>query len=216
MSLNEILKQIQEELRCKDEVRQRIQTDMHTATRLSKQAIFLIHKEKIKEAEKLLKEAGKLFAALNDISKDHPDLLYMGMVDSAFQEYAEAYTFLKLVKEGRFVDFGEINVPKVSYVLGLADVIGELRRRTLDRLRKGDLKTAEDCLEKMETIYLELINLDDIHFLIHGIRRKCDIARGIIEITRGDITLESRRNSLERSIKELKKTLKEREKIGNP
>jgi len=64
----------------------------------------------------------------------------MGSVDSAFQEYAEASILLSLIRESRFVGFEELEVPMTSYVLGLADVIGELRRRALESLRKDDIE----------------------------------------------------------------------------
>jgi len=207
MSLKEILMKIQEDLVKKDGIRQEIQNAMRKALRLSKQTIFLVHKSKLEEADNILREAERIFVTLSDLSKSYPDLFYMGTVDSAFQEYTEAHIFLKLVKEGRFVDFDEINVPMTSYVLGLADVIGEFRRKALDSLRKGETETAEECLELMETIYVELINLDEIHFLIPGLRNKCDAARRIIEATRGDITIEVRRSLLEKSIRELKETM---------
>ncbi len=207
MSLGETLKEIQEELAKKDEVRQEIQTAMRKATRLSKQAIFLVHKAKLEEAEETLKEAGRILANLRHLSGSYPDLFYMGTVDSAFQEYAEARVLLRLVRKGHFVSFKEINVPIVSYVLGLADVIGELRRRALDFLRKSETAKAEECLELMETVYAELINLDEIQYLVPGLRRKCDIGRRVIEATRGDVTIEVRRSLLENSIRELEKTL---------
>jgi predicted translin family RNA/ssDNA-binding protein len=49
--------------------------------------------------------------------------------------------------------------------------------------------------------------MDDVYFLIPGLRRKCDIARRIIEATRGDVTLDSRRSSLENAIERLAKAL---------
>ena len=99
-------------------------------------------------------------------------------------------------------------MPIVPYVLGLGDVVGELRRRALDFLRKGDAVKAEENLELMETVYVELTNLDDVQILVSGLRRKCDVARRVIEATRGDITIEVRRSQLEKSIKSLEKTLK--------
>ncbi len=203
----ETLEEIEEELLEKDQARKEIQTAVRKARRLSKRAIFLIHKDELDEAEKTLREAEDIFAELIDLSRSFPDLIYMGSVDSAFQEHAEAQILLGLVEENRFVGFEEINVPAVSYVLGLADVIGEFRRRTLDSLKKGETEKAEECLDLMETIFAELINLDDIHFLIKGLRRKCDIGRRVIEATRGDVTVAVRRGLLEDSIKELKKTL---------
>lgn len=210
LPLKSILGKVQKELKEKEEVREEVQKIMRRATRLSKQAILLTHQENYAKAQKLLDEATNLFIRLNEISKTHPDLVYTGMVDAAFQEYAEANTFLTLVKEDRFADPTELKIPTISYMLGLADVIGEFRRRALDLLRKGDIKTAEKCLNIMEQIYVELMAMDDAYLLVPGLRRKCDVARHIIETTRGDITIETRRTTLEESIKRLEKTLKKK------
>jgi translin len=212
MSLNNILKRIQEELAKKDAVRQDVQTAMRKCTRLSKTAIFHIHKEGLEEAEAKLGEAKELLDNLAPLTANCPDLMYIGVVESAFEEYSEARILLSLIKEGRFVSFDEINVPMASYILGLGDVIGELRRRTLDNLRRNEVKKAEENLELMETIYAELINLDEAHILVQGLRRKCDVARRVLEATRGDVTIEVRRTQLENSINDLRKRLEEKRK----
>ena len=212
LSLKPLLGKIQEELREKDAVREEVQTAMRRATRLSKQAILFTHQIRLRDAKKLLKEAGDLFTELLKVAKNHPDMVYMGMVDAAFQEYAEAHTLLQLVEENSFIDPKELGVPVVSYVLGLADVIGEFRRRALDSLRKGDVKTAENCLQTMELIHLELMSMDEAYMLVPGLRRKSDVGRHIIETTRGDITIEARRSSLEESIKNLEKIVKSKKK----
>jgi len=207
MSLRETLEKIREELAKKDKSRQEIQIATRRATRLSKRAIFQIHKADLEKAKETLREAKKILEEIERVTKDYPDLLYMGSIDSAFQEYAEANILLGLIEESRFVSFEELEVPMTSYVLGLADVIGELRRRALESLRKGGMNKAEECLRLMETIYEEIINLEEIQFLVSGLRRKCDTGRRIIEATRADITIESGRISLERRITELRKAL---------
>ena len=207
MSLKDTLEKIQEEILKKDEIRQEIQNIVRKTTRLSKQAIFLAHKDRIEDAENLLKEASANLSKLDEISKTYPDLYYSGLVNSAFEEYAEANLFLKIISKGKFVGPKEIGVPSESYVLGLADVIGELRRRSLDLIRKGNVKDAEKCLEIMETIYAEIISHDDLLILISGLRRKCDIARRVIEATRGDVTVEIRRSMLNNAMKDLQKIL---------
>ena len=213
-SLKSVLDRIQEELRRKEEAREEVQRDMRRATRLSKQAILFTHQQRFDDARKLLEEARELLTKLLQVSKDHPELVYTGLVNAAFEEYVEAHTLLELIIENRFVGPEELGVPAVSYVLGLADVIGELRRRSLDSLRKGDMKLADECLQRMEHIYMELMALEDAYLLVPGLRRKCDIARRIIETTRGDVTIETRRSSLERSIKELEKVVKRKRKVG--
>lgn len=207
MLLEEILEKIREEVLKKDEIRQEIQNITRKTIRLSKQAIFLVHNDRIEDAENLLKEAGVNLSKLSEASKNHPDLYYSGLVNSAFEEYAEANLFLKIVSEGKIMSPNEIGVPSESYVLGLADVIGELRRRALDLIRKGDVENAEKCLETMETIYAGIIANDDLLILVSGLRRKCDVARRVLEATRGDITTEIRRSRLNNAMKDLQRIL---------
>jgi len=213
LSLKSLLDKIQEELRKREEVREEVQKDMRRATSLSKQAILFTHQERFEDARKLLEDARELFAKLHEVSKDHPDLVYAGLVSAAFEEYAEAQTLFMLIEEDRFIDPEELDIPAVSYVSALGDVIGELRRRTLDSLRKGNVEMAEKCLEIMEHIYSELMAMDEAYLLVPGLRRKCDVARHVIEITRGDVTIEARRSSLERSIQRLEKTVGKKRKV---
>src|SRR5208283_5935627 len=135
------------------------------------------------------------------LSKEYPEIIYGGMFSAALQEYSEARIFLILVKESRFVTPAEICVPSVDYVLGLADVIGEYRRLALDNLREGEVKKAEECLEIMDQMFIQLLALDEAYMLVPGLRHKSDTARRIIESTRGDVTLEVRRKSLEDYLK---------------
>lgn len=207
MRFKAILSRIQKELEKREKVREELKGDMRKATRLSKQAILFAHQERFKDAETLLENVSKLFAKLREVSRSHPDLLYEGFVRSAFEENAEAHTFIQLVKEDRFADPDELGVPPNSYVLGVADVVGEFRRRALDMIRRGDVKEAEKCLQTMEHIYTELTAMDDAYLLVHGLRRKCDVARHLIEITRGDVTTEARRSSLESRMEKLEKRM---------
>lgn len=205
-----MLENVRGELKQKEQAKEEIQKSMRKATHLSKQAILYIHQARLKEARKLLKEAAQHFANLNTLSENHPDLFHSGIVDAAFQEYAEAQVMLSLVEKGQFANPESYGIPSIDYVLGLADVIGELRRRALDMLRKDEVKAAEECLQIMEQIYSELMAMDDAYMLVPGLRRKSDVARHVIEATRGDITIEARRNSLEHSIEKLEKMMKQR------
>ncbi|MEM2970314.1 MAG: hypothetical protein QXR63_05205, partial [Candidatus Bathyarchaeia archaeon] len=175
------------------------------ATKISKQAILMIHQKRLKEAKGLIEEAKEIIARLNEASNAYPDIIYSGLFSAALQEYSEACIFLKLIEEEKFATPKEVNVPSVDYVLGLADVIGEYRRFVLDALREGDIKKSEKCLQIMDEIYVELMAMDEAYMLVPGLRRKCDIARKIIETTRGDITQEVRRSELEKQLKRLEK-----------
>ena len=196
-SLENVLQEIKTELMQKNSVREETHESMRKTTSLSKQAILLIHQKKYEEADKFLREAKDKISRLQKLSSEYPDIIYGGMFSAALQEYSEARIFAVLVKESRFISPAEINVPCADYVLGLADVIGEYRRLALDNLREGEVKKGEQCLEIMDQIFIQLLALDEAYMLVPGLRHKSDIARRIIETTRGDVTLEIRRKSLE-------------------
>jgi len=204
-TLKAILKRIRQELKGKEKIRERIQEDMRKVASISKQAILFIHQRKFREAKRLLTKAKEIISRLNEMEKEHPDIIHGGLFNVALQEYAEANIFLTLIEENRFITPAEINVPSMDYVLGLADVIGEYRRLALDALREGDVKKSEECLRVMDEIYTELMAMDEAYMLVPGLRRKCDIARKIIETTRGDVTHEARRQSLEKHMRRLEK-----------
>ncbi len=208
MSLRKILNKIENELKESEEIKDELYDAMRKATRISKQAIFLVHKEEFKEAENQLNEAEKLLNKLSEVPAVYRKFVYSGIVHSAFQEYVEARIFLKLTQNSDFTGPKQLKVPSISYLLGLADVVGELRRRTLDSIRKGDIKIAVGSLENMELIYNELILMYESMHVVSELRRKLDIARRIIEATRGDVAIEIRRDSLEHSIEKLERALR--------
>jgi translin len=201
MSLESVLQEVKNELMQKNRVREETHESMRKATSLSKQAILLIHQKKWSEAQSFVENAKEKISSLQELAKKSPDIVYGGMFSATLQEYSEARIFLELVRESRFITPGEINVPSVDYVLGLADVIGEYRRLALDYLREGEVKLGEQCLEIMDQIFIQLLALDEAYMLVPGLRHKSDTARRIIEATRGDITLEIRRKSLEDALK---------------
>lgn len=205
-TLKDILEEIKQDLMQKNQIREDTQKDMRKATSLSKQAILLIHQKKQLDAEKIVKDATEKIINLYNLAKQYPDIIYCGMFSDALQEYAEANIFLTLIKENRLITPKEINVPSIEYTLGLADVIGEYRRLALDTLREGDVEKGEKYLNIMDEIFIELLSLDEAYMLVPGLRRKTDVARKIIETTRGDITQEVRRKALEDYLKHFKQT----------
>jgi len=192
----------------KNDVREKAHESMRKTTSLSKQAILLIHQKKYSDAEELIESAKEKISNLQDLAKQYPEIIYGGMFSAALQEHSEARIFLTLIKESRFITPTEVGVPSVDYVLGLADVIGEYRRLALDDLREGEVKKGEECLEIMDQIFIQLLALDEAYMLVPGLRHKSDTARRIIESTRGDVTVEVRRKSLEDYLRKFDPTIR--------
>lgn len=208
LALREIIDGFQGEL----EERARLHEEMATITRritfLSKHGIMAIHRGAMEEAKSKLREMEEARNRLEEMLSLHRDL-FTGFVKVALQEYAEAHILLALVEQGKYPNPGELKMPAISYILGLADSVGEFRRRALSSLLDDDLKEAERCLSLMEEIYGALISLEKAYVLAPELRRKCDIARRVIEATMSDIMVEDRSNSLRRTIKLLEERVGE-------
>jgi translin len=130
------------------------------------------------------------------------------MVNSAFQEYSEAALLMLLIKESRYASPEELSVPFVdAYVLGLADLVGELRRSALDSVCDGDVERAVSVLGRMDEVLSNLITLDYPEAIIPGLRHKCDVARSLVEKTRGDIANSVSNQKLIDEIKKLNEKL---------
>ncbi len=166
-------------------------------------AIRAVHRNDIDVMNEHLKEAAELAKALKVDLADHPDLFFTGYTQDALKEYVEAEVTCALIKNNPLVMPEELDVPHATYLKGLAEVVGELRRRTLDELRHGYSEETERLLGHMEEIYAILVTMDYPDAITHGLRRQTDIARSIIERTRGDLTFSLRGEHLEKKINEL-------------
>ncbi len=166
-------------------------------------AIRAVHRDDIDVMNEHLSEAAELAKALKVDLVDHPDLFFTGYTQDALKEYVEAEVTCALIKNKPLVMPEELDVPHATYLKGLAEVVGELRRRTLDELRHGYSEETERLLGHMEEIYAILVTMDYPDAITHGLRRQTDIARSIIERTRGDLTFSLRGEHLEKKINEL-------------
>ena len=204
LSPKKILRPIKTELKSKSQLREKMIINSRKINRLSKESIMLVHRGKIKKAERLVGTAEKLLKQTLKILAPTPDLRNSGSLYNASQEYAEASVLLSLEKNGKYPTPSEIGVSSEAYILGLADVVGELRRRTLCAINDEDVEAAERYAQLMEAIYSELVNLNEHSFsVLQNLRHKCDVARRLVELTTGDVILERRRKHLETSLKRM-------------
>ncbi len=166
-------------------------------------AIRAVHRDDLDVMQEHLQEAKAMANELKVDLAEHPDLYFTGYTQDALKEYVEAEVTCALIKNKPIVMPAELDVPHATYLKGLSEVVGELRRRTLDELRSGYSEEAERLLTHMDEIYAVLVTMDYPDAITHGLRRQTDIARSIIERTRGDITFSLRGEHLEKKIIEL-------------
>jgi translin len=189
--------------------RDRALTQARTLTRHCANAIRAIHRDEQSLAREHLEEARQLLQSLRDNLRDFPELFYAGYTQDALKEYAEAALAYALIDNGEFPSPDNLNLESATYLQGLAEAVGELRRRCLDMLLKDKPAEAERLMGEMDDIYAILVTMDYPDAITGGLRRLTDVARGIIERTRGDLTLSLRQSRLENSLRELELHLDE-------
>jgi translin len=166
-------------------------------------AIRAVHRDDKEEMREHLDDAQKLAEKLRSMLAAHPDLYYAGYTQDALKEFVEAMVTCALIQNQPLLTPAELGVENATYLNGLAEVVGELRRRTLDILRHGYSQEAERLLGYMDEIYSVLVTIDYPDAITNGLRRQTDLARGIIEKTRGDVTFSLRGEDLSQAIRKL-------------
>jgi translin len=180
-------------------------------TRACSVSIRAVHRDDKEAMDANLAEAHSLADRLRNELKDFPDLFYAGYTQDALKEFVEANVTCALIQTKALQTPEELGVIDATYLNGLAEVIGELRRRTLDILRSGYSEEAERLLGHMDAIYSVLVTIDYPDAITNGLRRQTDLVRGIIEKTRGDVTLSLRGQNLTEAIRNLSVQLNARQ-----
>lgn len=187
--LTNISTKIQIELEHKDAVREQTLRLCRETIRACGTAIKSIHRGDYSAGKKLLAIAGDSISRISIITKEHQDIYHSGYVVSAQQEYTEAAVVLDILENATMPDPDTLGVEYGAYLCGLADAVGELRRYVLDSLRLDRKCDFEKMLDTMDSIYTTLMSFDYPDAITKGLRRKTDVARALVEKTRGDLTI---------------------------
>ena len=165
------------------------------------QAIISIHKKDLVTAKNKIKKAKEQLAKLKQ--KAIGDLGRYVLTPE--QELVEAISLLAIIEGKDVPSYKSLKVSGESYILGLLDCIGELKRQVIDTIRVGNLKKAEDLFDLMENLYLMLYPFATYDKIIKETRRKLDVNRSLVEDTRTILTEEIRRQKLIETINKTKK-----------
>ena len=201
--LEHIADQIRLQFDARTSARDKALAQARMLTRHCSQAIRAVHRDDDPGMTAELAEAQALAASLRTDLAAFPDLYYAGYTQDALKEFVEANATCALIKGQPIPTPQDLHVEFNTYLNGLAEVIGELRRRCLDILRHGYSAEAERLLTTMDDIYAILVTMDYPDAITNGLRRQTDIARNIIEKTRGDLTFSLREEHLERALARL-------------
>jgi translin len=203
LGLDEITARIRERFNAAEKARERCLTLHREAIRGAGLAIRAIHRHQYDEAAQMV---GKVAEQMRDIraAVEHQEqLYYAGFVQDAQKEFAEASLTLALVRGDKLPSPESLEIEDATWLNGLGEAVGELRRYILDMLRKDDTSATEGLLDRMDEIYYVLTSMDYPDALTRGLRRTTDVARGCTEKTRGDLTHHQSLRKMEKRIQAL-------------
>ncbi len=202
-NFDQIAEGIRQTFEVRNQARDQALMRARALTRHAAHTIRAIHRMEVQAAERELQEAGELVAALKADLSPYPDLYFAGYTQDAIKEFVEASVTCALILDQPLPSPEKLGVEEATYMNGLAESIGELRRRCLDILRQGYSAEAERLLACMDEIYAVLVTLDYPDAITNGLRRQTDVVRGIIERTRADLTISLREQQLHQAMEQL-------------
>jgi translin len=189
LDLSELTRSVQARLDEKNAARERALPAARRSIRSSANAIRAIHRAEFETAARLIQESRAALDEGLDAVRNHADIRHAGYLQDAQKEYAEANLTMSLVRGTELPSPPDLGVEDAAYLNGVSEAIGEGRRRVLDLLRAGAVQEAEQLLDAMEEMYGVLVTMDYPDAITMNLRRSTDVARSLIEKTRGDLSI---------------------------
>jgi translin len=215
LDLEALSDRIRESFERQNQIRDEALAQSRNLTRHAARAIRAIHREDADLAYENLKQADVLATALREGLSQDPDLYFSGYAQDSLKEYVEAHLTVASILNKDWPSPEDLKVEYATYLNGMSEVVGELRRRIMDIMREGHSQEVERLLDVMDDIYAQLVTMDFPDALTYGLRRRTDIARSIIERTQADVTISYRQQELEKRIANLSEQLSQSELIEN-
>lgn len=134
-----------------------------------------------KNDEDSINKLRQIFIKLYNDIKMYPELIYSNIFYSIATEYVEAIQLYSITTQYKLIPYEELNIHPVPYLLGLAEIIGELKRISLEFIRKDRFEDAHKLLEIGEKIYSILSTFSYPDAILPGFRHKLDIYRRVID-----------------------------------
>jgi translin len=201
-NLSIVAELVQQAFEARTRARDEALMQARTLTRHCSHAIRAIHRNEEDGAAEHLRAAAAIVTELKRELAVYPELFYAGYTQDAIKEFAEASITCALILNRELPMPEELGIEYATYLNGLAETVGELRRRCMDILRHGYSAEAERLLGHMDDIYGLLVTLDFPDAITNNLRRHTDLVRGIVERTRADLTLTIREQRLQDAIAE--------------
>ncbi len=201
------LEALKERLANLDATREALVESGREISRLSKRLVSRVLRRDPAGAEEAARELSRAFESLVERVSPYPELYYSGLFYSVAAEYVEAQQLFYAVFRGRLGDPEELRVHPAPYVLGTAELIGELKRLSLELLRSGEYSESFRYFELAEEVYERLSELDFAEPVVPGLRRRLDVYRKVIDDWRVLLIDIESRVKLERACRQAERLL---------
>ena len=200
--IQETVAAVMARLEQKNAARERALAESRGVIRNVANAIRAVHRNQFEQASELLEQGRTRLIAIKTDLANYQDIYWAGYVQDAQKEYAEACLTYALVLGESLPSPQALAVEDAPYLNGLGEAASELRRYILDLIRHGaqEVTRCEELLDKMEEVYSQLVTVDFPDALTNGLRRTTDLVRGVLERTRGDLTMTLRQQVLEAAL----------------
>lgn len=206
--LQRIAERLIGELSAKSRVRDQALLSSRQLVRCCADTIRAVHREEREKALELLASARQAAEELKAGLGEYPDLYHAGYTQDAMKEYVEASITYAIVYDEPIPDPESLGVEIAPYFGGLGEAAAEMRRHILDIIRHNRLGEGERLLAAMEDIYGVLVTVDFPRALTGGLRRITDMVRGVLERTRGDLTMSMRQAAMQQALRDFEERLK--------
>jgi translin len=187
-NLDGIIEKIENHIGEKEKIREEALKASRDIIICCRKGIQQLHRNQMEEAESYMKQASTRLAQLYEITIGHADVFHTGFVENAVQEFVEIQCLYNIMKGMDLPDPDAIQTTYSAYLLGLCDVVGELRRGALDFMLEGNTAKANEYLGYMDRIYDAIMSFDYPSALV-PIKKKQDMVRSLIEKTRGELVV---------------------------
>jgi translin len=198
-----ILEYLEDKNKARDETLKRSRQLVRHCSR----AIRAIHRKEREVAGEYLEVARELASELSSVRETYPDLYFAGYSRDALKEFAEASIVVAILENESLPTPEDLEIEYSSYLGGLGEAAGEMRRRVLDILRHDDVSEAERLLAAMDEIYGFLVTVDFPDAITGNLRRITDMVRGVTERTRGDLTTSIQQRELKDALRDVEMKL---------
>ena len=195
--LAHIAAQAMEQLTVRNGARERALSVSREVIRFSANAIRAVHRGHFNDARDLVERARRRLKETESMRLQNPEIYFAGFLADARKEFSEANVTLAVISGGPIPHPQDLGVDPSSFLNGMAEVIGEVRRYILDSLRRDSFDRCQELMDVMDEIYSILMTVDFPEAVTGGLRHSTDQMRGVLERTRGDLTMALRQHKLE-------------------